>query len=84
LFKHKFKADRDAKSASYNIILGCNAMKELEFNLLYSENIPKILFDSLSKKSKLIASLVMSVPSPSILQAQQPTIDKPEEEFFEK
>jgi hypothetical protein len=42
LFKHKFKVDRDAKSASYNIILGRNAMKELQFDLLYSENIPKI------------------------------------------
>ncbi len=29
LFKHKFKVDRDAKSVSYDIILGCNAMKEL-------------------------------------------------------
>jgi hypothetical protein len=45
LFKHKFKVDRDAKSASYDIILGRNAMKELQFNLLYSENIPKIRFE---------------------------------------
>jgi hypothetical protein len=44
LFKHKFKVNRDAKSASYDIILGCDAMKELQFNLLYSENIPKIQF----------------------------------------
>jgi hypothetical protein len=34
LFKHKFKVNLDAKSASYNIILGCNTMKELQFNLL--------------------------------------------------
>jgi hypothetical protein len=42
LFKQKFKVDRDAKSASYNIILGCNTMKELQFDLLYSEYVPKI------------------------------------------
>jgi hypothetical protein len=42
LFKHKFKVDRNAKSASYNIILGHDTMKELQFNLLYSENIPEI------------------------------------------
>jgi hypothetical protein len=42
LFKHKFKVDRDAKSTSYDIILGRDAMKELQFNLLYSENVPKI------------------------------------------
>jgi hypothetical protein len=42
LFKHKFKVDRDAKSASYDIILRCNAMKELQFDLLYSENVSKI------------------------------------------
>jgi hypothetical protein len=34
LFKHKFKVDCDAKSTSYDIILGHNAMKELQFNLL--------------------------------------------------
>ncbi len=45
LFKHKFKVDRDAKSASYDIILGCGTMKELQFDLLYSENIPKIRFE---------------------------------------
>jgi hypothetical protein len=27
LFKHKFKVNIDAKSESYDIILGCNAMK---------------------------------------------------------
>jgi hypothetical protein len=42
LFKQKFKVDHDAKSASYDIILGCDTMKELQFNLLYSENVPKI------------------------------------------
>jgi hypothetical protein len=42
LFKHKFKVDRNAKSTSYDIILGHDAMKELQFDLLYSENIPKI------------------------------------------
>jgi hypothetical protein len=42
LCKHKFKVDCDTKSASYDIILGCDAMKELQFDLLYSENIPKI------------------------------------------
>jgi hypothetical protein len=31
LFKHTFKVDHDTKSAS--IILGCNAMKELQFDL---------------------------------------------------
>jgi hypothetical protein len=45
LFKHNFKVDHDTKSASYNIILGCDVMKELQFNLLYSENIPKIRFN---------------------------------------
>jgi hypothetical protein len=44
LFKHKFKVDCNTKSASYDIILGCNAMKQLQFDLLYSENIPKIRF----------------------------------------
>jgi hypothetical protein len=44
LFKHKFQVDHDAKSASYDIILQCDAMKELQFNLLYSENVPKIQF----------------------------------------
>jgi hypothetical protein len=57
LFKHKFKVDRDAKSVSYDIILGRDAMKELQFNLLYSENVPR---SDLSKKLKLIASLVAS------------------------
>jgi hypothetical protein len=42
VFKHKFKVDHNAKSASYDIILGCNTMKKLQFDLLYSENIPKI------------------------------------------
>jgi hypothetical protein len=42
LFKQKFKVDHDAKSASYDIILGRDTMKELQFNLLYSENVPKI------------------------------------------
>jgi hypothetical protein len=42
LFKHKFKVDCNARSASYDIILVCVTMKELEFDLLYSENIPKI------------------------------------------
>jgi hypothetical protein len=45
LFKHKFKVDRDTKSASYDIILGRDAMKELQFDLLYSENVPKIRFE---------------------------------------
>jgi hypothetical protein len=31
-----------AKSASYDIILGHDAMKELQVNLLYSENVPNI------------------------------------------
>jgi hypothetical protein len=30
------------RAPSYDIILGYNAMKELQFDLLYSENIPKI------------------------------------------
>jgi hypothetical protein len=42
LFKHKFKVNCNAKSASYDIILGCNAMKEIQFDLLYHENVPKI------------------------------------------
>jgi hypothetical protein len=37
--------NRDAKSASYDIILGRDAMKELQFDLLYSENVPKIQFE---------------------------------------
>jgi hypothetical protein len=57
LFKHKFKVDRDAKSASYDIILGCDAMKELQFDLLYSENVPKIRFE---QEVKIIASLLAS------------------------
>jgi hypothetical protein len=42
LFKHKFKVNYDTKSASYDIILGHNTMKELQFNLLYREKVPKI------------------------------------------
>jgi hypothetical protein len=42
LFKRNFKVDRNAKSASYDIIIGRDTMKELQFDLLYSENIPKI------------------------------------------
>jgi hypothetical protein len=42
LVKHKFQVNHDTKSTSYDIIRGCNAMKELQFDLLYSENIPKI------------------------------------------
>jgi hypothetical protein len=69
LFKHKFKADRDAKNASYNIILGCNAMKELEFNLLYSENIPKILFEQEVKidcKSGHVCAFTKYTSSPTV------------------
>ena len=42
LSKHKFKVDCDAKSTSYGIILGCDAIKELQIDLLYSENVSKI------------------------------------------
>jgi hypothetical protein len=45
LFKHKFKVNCNAKSATYDIILGCNAMKELQFDLLYSKNLPKVRFE---------------------------------------
>jgi hypothetical protein len=39
LFKHKFKVDHDAKSTSYDII------KELQFDLLHSKNVPKVQFE---------------------------------------
>jgi hypothetical protein len=56
MFKHKFKVDCDAKSASYDIILGCNAMQAIWFSLQW-----KCTQDSdLSKKLKLIASLMAS------------------------
>jgi hypothetical protein len=45
-------------SASYDIILGHNAMKELQVDLLYSENVSTR--SDLSKKLKLIARLVAS------------------------
>jgi hypothetical protein len=85
LFKHKFKVNRDAKSASYDIILGCDAMKELKFDLLYSENVPKIRF----KQEVEIDCKPRGFRSRSRLhqvyfQAQQSTIDKAEEEFLEK
>jgi hypothetical protein len=85
LFKHKFKVDRDTKSASYDIILGCDAMKELQFDLLYSENIPKIRF----KQEVEIDCKPRGFWSGSRLhqvyfQAQQSTIDKAAEEFLEK
>jgi hypothetical protein len=57
LFKHKFKVDCDTKSASYDIILGCNAMKELNSTFSTVKMYPRS--DS-SKKLKLIASLVAS------------------------
>jgi hypothetical protein len=42
VFKHKFKVDQMPRVPSYEIILGWDAMKELQFDLLHSENIPKI------------------------------------------
>jgi hypothetical protein len=85
LFKHKFKVDRDAKSASYDIILGCDAMKELQFNLLYSENIPKIQFE---QEVKIDCKPHGFWSRPRLhqvyFQTQQSTIEKAEEEFLEK
>jgi hypothetical protein len=85
LFKHKFKVDSDAKSTSYDIILGCNAMKELQFNLLYSENIPKIRFEQeVEIDCKPRGFWSCSRLHQVYFQAQQSTIDKAEEEFLEK
>ena len=85
LFKHKFKVDHDAKSASYDIILGCNAMKELQFDLLYSENIPKIQF---KQEVKIDCKPRGFWSRPRLhqvyFQTQQSTIEKAEEEFLEK
>ena len=57
LFKHKLKVNCNTKNASYNIILGCNAMRKLQFDLLYSKTIPKIQFE---QEVESIASLVAS------------------------
>jgi hypothetical protein len=85
LFKHKFKVDRDAKSTSYDIILGRDAMKELQFNLLYSENIPKIRFEQgVEIDCKPRGFWSRSRLHRVYFQAQQSTIDKAEEEFLEK
>jgi hypothetical protein len=85
LFKHKFKVDRDAKSASYDIILGRDAMKELQFDLLYSENIPKIRFEQeVEIDCKPRGFWSCSRLHQVYFQAQQSTIDKAEEEFLEK
>jgi hypothetical protein len=85
LFKHKFKVDRDAKSASYDIILGRNAMKELQFNLLYSENVPKIRFEQeVEIDCKPHGFWSGSRLHQVYFQAHQSTIDKAEEEFLEK
>jgi hypothetical protein len=84
--KHKFKVDCDAKSASYDIILGCDTMKELQFDLLYSEKIPKIHFEE-EVKIDCKPSGFWSCPhlNQVYFQAQQSTIiDKEEEEFLEK
>jgi hypothetical protein len=85
LFKHKFKVDRNAKSASYDIILGCNAIKKLQFDLLYSENIPKIPFkQEVEIDCKPCGFWSCSRLHQVSFQAQQSTIDKAEEEFLEK
>jgi hypothetical protein len=60
-------------------------MKELQFDLLYSENIPKIQFE----QEVEIDCKPRGFWSPSRLhqvyfQAQQSTIDKAKEEFLEK
>ncbi len=85
LFKHRFKVDRDAKSTSYDIILGCDAMKELQFDLLYSENIPKIRFKQ-DVKIDCKPRGFWSCPHlhQVYFQTQQSTIEKAEEEFLEK
>jgi hypothetical protein len=85
LCKHKFKVDRDAKSASYDIILGRDAMKELQFDLLYSENVPKIRFEQeVEIDCKPRGFWSRSRLHQVYFQAQQSTIDKAEEEFLEK
>jgi hypothetical protein len=85
LFKHKFKVDRDAKSASYDIILGCNAMKELQFDLLYSENVPKTRFEQeVEIDCKPRGFWSCPCLHQVYFQTQQSTIEKAEEEFLEK
>jgi hypothetical protein len=84
-FKHKFKVDCDAKSASYDIILGHDAMKELQFDLLYSENVPKIQFE---QEVEIDCKPHGFWSHPCLyqvyFQTQQSTIEKAEEEFLEK
>jgi hypothetical protein len=85
LFKHKFKVDCDTKRASYDIILGHDAMKELQFDLLYSENIPKIRFEQeVEIDCKPRGFWSHSRLHQVYFQAQQSTIDKAEDEFLEK
>jgi hypothetical protein len=82
---HKFKVNRDAKKASYDIILGCNAMKKLQFNLLYSENIPKIRFEQEVKIHCKPRGFWSHLHLHQVyFQAQQSTIDKAEEEFLDE
>jgi hypothetical protein len=77
LLKQKFKVDRNTKSASYNIIIGRNVMKELQFDLLYSEQEVEI---DCKPRGFWSCSQLHQV----YFQAQQFTIDKAEEEFLEK
>jgi hypothetical protein len=85
LFKHKFKVDHDAKSTSNDIILGCNALKELQFDLLYSKNLPKIQFEQeVEIDCKPHGFWSRSQLHQVYFQAQQSTVDKAEEEFLEK
>jgi hypothetical protein len=74
-----------AKSSSYDIILGCNTMKELQFNLLYSENVPKIQFEQ-EVENDCKPHGFWSCPHlhQVYFQTQQSTIEKAEEEFLEK
>jgi hypothetical protein len=80
-----FKVDRDAKSASYDIILGRNATKELQFDLLCSENVPKI---QIEQEVEIDCKPLGFWPCLHLQQVyfhtQQSTNEKAEEEFLEK
>jgi hypothetical protein len=71
--------------ASYNIILGCDAMKELQFDLLYSKNVPKIQF---KQEVEIDCKPCGFSSCPRLcqvyFQTQQSTIERAEEELLEK
>jgi hypothetical protein len=73
------------RAPSYDIILGWDAMKELQFDLLHSENRPKIRIKQEVKIHCKPCGFWSHLHLHHIyFQTQQSTIEKAEEEFLEK